>query len=179
MDEELQQPNLQGIQRFTARDGMVLCGFNNEAQLNGRTQAQRFVTDIFSDSFDIYLDKIVEEVNNDIKQDASLTQNQGQIMITPGNRQMIQVFIQWTRDMLRTGREPSLVPFLSHDIARLIRSYKSHKAYVEKSKTVSEAAKPIRFKDNMKWDDWFPTFLNFLKAIPGRNGVCRTSGMVC
>ena len=23
----------------------------------------------------------------------------------------------------------------------------------------------------MKWDDWNPTFLNFLKAIPGRNGV--------
>ena len=171
MAEDQQQPNLQGIQRFTVRDGMVLCGINNEAQFHGRTPAQRFATDIFSDSFEICLDKTIEEVNNDIKQYGSLTQNQGQIRINPGNRQMIQAFIQWTRDMLRTGREPSLIPFPSHDVARLIRNYKSHKAYVEKSKTVSEAAKPIRFKDNMKWDDWFPTFLNFLKAIPGRNGV--------
>ena len=84
---------------------------------------------------------------------------------------MIQAFIQWTRDMLRNGREPSLVPFPSQEVARLIRNYKSHKAYVDKSKTVSEAAKPVKFKDSMKWDDWFPTFLNFLKAIPGRNGV--------
>ena len=42
---------------------------------------------------------------------------------------------------------------------------------MEKSKTITEAAKPIKFKETMKWDDWYPTFLNFLKAIPGRNGV--------
>ena len=53
MDEEPQQPNLQAIERFTVRDGMVLCGINNEAKLNGRTQAQRLAIDIFSDSFDI------------------------------------------------------------------------------------------------------------------------------
>ena len=65
---------------------MVICGINNENQFQGMTQAQRFATDIFSNSFDICLDKTVEEVNNDIKQYVSLTQNQGQIRITPGNR---------------------------------------------------------------------------------------------
>ena len=171
MDEDQQQPNLQGIQRFTVRDAMVLCGINNENQFQVMTQAQRFATNIFSDSNDICLDKTEEEVNNDIKQYGSLTQNQGQIRITPGNSQMIQAFIQWTREILRTGREPSLVPLPYHEVARLIRNYKSHKAYVDKSKTVSEAAKPVRFKDSMKWDDWFHTFLNFLKAVSHRNGV--------
>ena len=51
------------------------------------------------------------------------------------------------------------------------KNYKSHKAYIEKSKTVSESTNPVRFKENMKWDDWFPIFINFPKAIPGRNGV--------
>ena len=73
--------------------------------------------------------------------------------------------------MLRTGREPSLEPFPLKNIASLIRNYKSHKAFIEKSKTVSEVAKPIRFKENMHWEDWAPTFLNLLCAIPGRNGV--------
>ena len=58
---------------------------------------------------------------------------------------MIQIFIQWNRDMLRTGRDPSLITFPSHEIVRPIRNYKSHKTYVDNSKTVSEAAKHVRF----------------------------------
>ena len=158
-------------QIYTVRDAMILCGINDTDQYNGMTPAQRFATDIFSDSFNLCLDKTVQEVNDDIKQYATLTQNQGQIRITPGNKQTIQAFMQWSRNMIRTGREPSLVAFPVREVASLIRSYKSHKAYVEKSKTITEAAKPIKFKETMKWDDWNPTFLNFLKAIPGRNGV--------
>lgn len=166
-----QNQNQNNPQIYTVRDAMVLCGLNDTDQFNGMTPAQRFAADIFGDSFAMCLDKTVEEVNNDIKQYATLTQNQGQIRITPGNRQNIQAFIQWSRDMVRTGREPSLTPFPVQSVADLIRHYKSHKAYVEKSKTITEAAKPIKFKESMKWEDWNPTFLNFLKAIPGRNGV--------
>ena len=77
MNEGQHQPNLEGTQRFTVRDAMVLCGINDEIQFQGMTQAQIFATDIFSNSFNICLDKTVEEVNNDIKQYGSLTQNQG------------------------------------------------------------------------------------------------------
>lgn len=73
------------------------------------------------------LRKTIEEVNSDIKQYTTLTQNQGQIRIAPGNRQKIQAFIQWSRDMVRTGRETSIVPFPIQDVANLIRNYKSHK----------------------------------------------------
>ena len=73
---------------------MILCGVNDTDQHQGMTLAQRFATDIFSDSFTMCLDKSVEEVNNDIKQYGSLTQTQGRIRITPGNRQNIQAFMQ-------------------------------------------------------------------------------------
>jgi hypothetical protein len=39
------------------------------------------------------------------------------------------------------------------------------------SKTLSEAAKPDNFKECTKWEDWKPTFLNYLRSIPGRDGI--------
>ena len=32
-------------------------------------------------------------------------------------------------------------------------------------------AKPEQFTEKVKWIDWYPTFINFLRAIPGRYGV--------
>ena len=54
-----------------------------------------------------------------------------------------------------------------------------HDAYGNKSKTIKETAKPENFMDKLKWIEWYPTFINFLHAIMGRNGlplsyVCRT-----
>ena len=88
-----QNQNQNNPQIYTVRDAMVICGLNDTDQFNGMTPAQRFAADIFSNSFVMCLDKTVEEVNNDIKQYATLTQSQGQIRITPGNRQNIQAFI--------------------------------------------------------------------------------------
>ena len=80
-------PNLPRF--YTVKDAMVLCGLDDTDQHQGRSQAERFASDIFSDAFDMCLDKTVEEVNNDIKQYVTLTQNQGQIRINPGTRQKI------------------------------------------------------------------------------------------
>ena len=60
----------------------------------------------------------------------------------------------------------------------LIRRYKTHEKYQTDSKTLSEAAKPDKFKDTTKWEDWEPTFLNYIRSISGRDGmplkyVCR------
>ena len=104
MAGNLANANLNRNQVYTVRDGMVLCGIDDESLFQDQTPAERFASDIFSNSFSMCLDKTMEEVNNDIKQYSSLTQAQGQIRITPGNRQNIQAFIQWVRDMLRTGR---------------------------------------------------------------------------
>jgi len=156
---------------YSVRDAMVLCGVDNTTVFESKTPAQRFAEDIFSDSFDICMDKTVEELQNDIKQYSNLTQAQGQIRVNPGVIQKIHAFIQWSRDQIRTGLIPSFTEFPVQETARLITNYKTHQAFIEKTRTISDAAKPGKFKENTKWDDWYPTFLNFLRAIPGRNGV--------
>ena len=36
---------------------------------------------------------------------------------------------------------------------------------------MADAARPNKFTASMRWDDWSPTFLNYLRLIPGRDGV--------
>ena len=67
--------------------------------------------------------------------------------------------------------DPALVPFPVDEAAMLLRREKSHLAFIDKSKTIVESAKPTRFNQDMKWEDWAPTFINFLRSIPGRDGV--------
>ena len=86
-------PTLKGINRFTVRDDMVLCGIDNESLFQGLTPAQSFISDIFSGSFTMCFDKTMDEANHDIKQYTSLTQLQGQIRIAPDIRQNAQAFM--------------------------------------------------------------------------------------
>ena len=156
---------------YTIADAMVKCGVSNTDMFEGESAAKRFASDIFSNLYDICMDKTMEEVQNDFKYYSNLTQAQGQIRVTPGVIQRIQTFIQWTRDMIHVGLDTILTEFPVQNTALLINRYKTHNAFVDKTKTISEAARPIKFKENMKWEDWYPTFLNFLRSIPGRNGV--------
>lgn len=39
------------------------------------------------------------------------------------------------------------------------------------SPTMMDIANPTDLKDKTEWNDWKPTFENFLRAIPGRNGI--------
>ena len=156
---------------YTVRQAMSRCGIDDTMIFNDKTAAHRLASDIFSDSFEICMDKTIDEVKSELKQYSNLTPEQGQIITTPGNVNKIQAFIQWTHDMIRIGLEPSSGPFPVENTAVLLKNYKSHKAYLEKTKTITDAAKPSKFKENMKWEDWCPTFINFLRSIPGRNGV--------
>jgi hypothetical protein len=56
-------------------------------------------------------------------------------------------------------------------VGDLIRQYKTHEKFQNDSKTLSEAAKPDKFHENLKWEDWKPTFLNYICAILGRDGI--------
>ena len=49
---------------------------------------------------------------------------------------------------------------------------------MEKSSDMSDAARPTKFTPTMKWDDWAPTFINYLRLLPGTdcvplNYICR------
>ena len=52
-----------------------------------------------------------------------------------------------------------------------MRRAKTHQLFVSKSDTISKAAKPVRSMKEVKWEDWAPTFMNYVRAIPGRDGV--------
>ena len=115
--------------------------------------------------------KKISEIKADFKTYARLTVNQGKIRLHPGTKRQIKAFIQWVKDKVPTGQDPSLTPFPIADTAVLIRRHKSHVAFCDKSQRLSETAKPQMFTETTKWAGWVPVFINFLKSLPGRHGV--------
>lgn len=85
--------------------------------------------------------------------------------------------IHWVQDFGRVGEVPSLVGFEDDpDVFREALDIASDRADVrkvekEQSDTVSKAADPGKFKDERKWPEWEPAFVNYLSTIPGVSGV--------
>ncbi len=72
---------------------------------------------------------------------------------------------------MRLGRDPTASPFPIELVVDLIRRYKTHEKFLNDSKTLSEAAKPDKFRESTEWENWKPTFINYLRSIPGRDGI--------
>ena len=165
---------------FLVVNTMMQCGVDNIAQFNGETAAERFANDLFGDDFVACMDKTMEELNQDFKSYSDLTQAQGQIRITPRTKRNIRAFVHWVCDETRLGRNPNAISFPVAMAAQLLRRHKTHTQFITNSKTISEAAKPEKFTADTKWEDWSVTFLGYLRALPGRDGVplnyvCRTN----
>ena len=79
--------------------------------------------------------------------------------------------MQFVKDMLQTSMDPSLILFNVADTSIYLRNEKTHKAFVDNSSSITETTKPARFTQKLRWDDWSPTFINFLRSIPGRTGI--------
>ena len=58
---------------FTVHEAMTACGVDDVALFNGFTQAQRLAFEIFDNEFISYMDKTLEEVDEDLKTYLSLT----------------------------------------------------------------------------------------------------------
>ena len=155
----------------TDLNALIACGVDNTALFMDQTQAQRIAEDIFDDVFMSCMDLTFKELDDHFKTYNDLTVAQGQIRLRPGTRKNIKAFVQWTRDELRLGRDPRLTPFPVNQVSDLIRHHKTHQKFLSDSKTLAEAAKPEKFKETTKWAYWKPTFLNYIRAIPGRDGV--------
>ena len=157
-------------QPFTVFDAMINCRVDNNALFQQETQATRIARDIFNDDFNTCMNMTYDELDSDLKTFASLTAANGRIILNPQVKRNVKAFIQWSRDHIRTGVDPSTQVFDVNMVTDLTRRNKSHESFISKSKTIMEAAKPKHFTKKLKWDDWFPTFQNFLKSIPSRNG---------
>eukprot|EP00978_Attheya_sp_CCMP212_P024852 scaffold78762_cov29-Attheya_sp.AAC.1 len=148
------------------------CGINDVDLFDSATASARMALDMFNDSFHSCMDKTFDEVDQDFKSYSSLTIAQGQIRLSPGIRTRIKALIQWTRDELRLGRNPSNVPFPAQMTADYSRRYKTHLKFSRDQTTMADAAKPTKFEDTVKWLDWYPTLKNYLRLIPpGQDGV--------
>ena len=156
---------------LTVIDAMIACGVDHDILFMDETQAQRLAADIFGDQFTSCLDVTFKELDEHFKTYSDLTVAQGQIRVRPGTRKNIKAFVQWARDELRLGRDPAASAFPIDLVSDLIRRYKTHEKFLIDSKTLSEAARPEKFKESTKWEDWKPTFLNYLRSIPGRDGI--------
>ena len=156
---------------FTVYDDMVICGIDDATFFQGRTQAERISFEIFSDDFSTTMDVSTEELNEEFKALMGMTVAQGQIRLMPAVRKNIRAFIQWCRDEIRMGRNPATVEFPVVDTAKLLRRMKTHEQYVHGSKLMSLQALPQDFTNDVQWNDWKPTFENYLRTMPGRDGV--------
>jgi hypothetical protein len=84
--------------------------------------------------------------------------------------------IHWVQDFARVGQVPSLAGIdnmASFREALDTAFYRADVRKVEKDQadTVSKAADPGKFKDEKKWPEWEPAFVNYLSTIPGVSGV--------
>ena len=163
---------------FEVVDAMALCGVDNVVQFNGATAAGRIATEIFDDDHQSVMDKSYTELQEDLKAFSSLTVANGQIRLMPGTTRNIRAYIQWARDLIRVGDDPNAGVFDVNNARDLVRKYKTHETFVNKSKNMSDTSKPPQFTAATKWDEWSPVFINFLRTIPGRNGqplsyICR------
>ena len=157
---------------FTVFDALVSIGIDNHIQFNGATKAQRIATEMFDDDFETCLDKTFKEIDEDLKSwGQELTINNGQIRLTPIQKKNIKAMTQWAKNKIRQGQDPTAEPFLLANATELIKNYKSHEAFITKASTLADAAKPDKFTDTTRWKDWKPTFVNYLRHIPGRYGV--------
>ena len=134
----------------TVHEAMTLCGINDVTLFNGQTKAERIAEDIFDHDFASCMDKTVEELQEDFKTFLDLAVNQGQIRLTPGTKKKIRAFMQWCKDEIRFGRDPSDTPFPVGDTTTPLRRAKTHKQFVSKSKTLLETAKPEKLTPHTK-----------------------------
>ena len=156
---------------FTVQDAMIACGIDNVTLFDGSPPTTRIATDLFDDDFKACMDKTYEDPVDDLKGYSILTQAQGQIRLTPGTKKNLKAFVQWTRDRIRLGQDPAGIAFPPEDAIALLRRYKTHVQFVTKAKTLSTTALPEKFTSKIKWEDWAPSFKNFLRVIPGRDGI--------
>ena len=114
---------------LTVRDAMIACGIHNVALFIDKTQAQRIAEDIFGDLFTSCMDVTFKELDKHFKTYSDLTVPQGQIRLRPGTRKNAKAFVQWTRDKICLGRDPSHNPFPVHLVSNLFVITKLMKSF--------------------------------------------------
>ena len=84
--------------------------------------------------------------------------------------------MHWCQDHQRCSEEPDIADFANADAFKEALQVSAQRALLRKNDsdqvdTISKAADPGKFKDETKWPDWEPAFVNYLSTMPGVRGV--------
>ena len=84
--------------------------------------------------------------------------------------------MHWAQDFKRCSLIPVLDDINNADEFKEVLQVAAQRATLRKTDTdqvdtISKAADPGKFKDEKKWPDWEPAFVNYLSTIPGVEGV--------
>ena len=107
---------------------------------------------------------------------AKRTQNEGRIIFGLRRTKRLIAMMHWVQDFYRYNEVPTLQGIETEDSLLSAIETAAQRANVranaaEQVDTVSKAADPGKFKDESKWAEWEPAFVNYLSTIPGVDGV--------
>ena len=142
---------------------MVACGIDRTLD-----EHKDVAVGLFQDEYETCLDLNDKSLHNYHKA-AAEQGGSHRITHTVMQRNNIRAFVQWTKDNIRTGKDPGMLKFEPKGISKILKKAKTHEIYVDNSSVM--AVKPKDFTKDIKWSDWSPTFQNYLRAIPGRIGT--------
>jgi hypothetical protein len=111
------------------------------------------------------------------------TVSDGQFLFGIWRTRLLVGTVHWVQDFGRVGEIPHLGNHFGHPssfhAARTVASDGADvwKIKQDQSDTVSKAADPGKFKDERKWPEWEPFFVNYLSTIHCVSGVHGVSGV--
>ena len=111
------------------------------------------------------------DIDDSLKIFPVLTVSQGKIRLFPEMKQRIKAFNQWSKDQFWLVIYPITLALPVNTAAELLRRVKTHKMFVDRSDAIASAAKPKKLTNDTKREDWASSFINYRRAIPGRDGV--------
>ena len=84
--------------------------------------------------------------------------------------------MHWCQDHQCCSEEPDIADFTNADAFKEALQVSAQRALLRKNDSdqvdmISKVADPGKFKDEKKWPNWEPAFVNYLSTIPGVKGI--------
>ena len=89
---------------------------------------------------------------------------------------LIAIKMHWCQDHQPCSEEPDIADFANADTFKEVLQVSAQRSLLRKNDsdqvdTISKPADPGKFKDEKKWPDREPAFVNYLSTIPGVKGI--------
>ena len=84
--------------------------------------------------------------------------------------------MHWVQDFSHCSRQPTIDDFVTANdfkqaLSTAAQCASLRKVHTDQVDTISKAADLGELKDERKWPEWYPAFVNYLSTIPGVYGV--------